>query len=197
MKNLTPNPIRVSKSRKNIKNNHKSPIIWLTGLSGSGKSTIANALEEYLFNKGINTCVLDGDNVRLGLNSDLSFSNEDRKENMRRIAEVSKITSQNGLLTITAFISPFENERLLCKDIIGDDFIEVHISTPIDICETRDVKGLYKKARNGEIKKFTGIDSPYEEPIKPNITIDTSNLEINSCVEVIIEYLNNNNYINL
>lgn len=194
MKNLTYHPTRVSKQTKNETYGHKSPTIWLTGLSGSGKSTIANRLEEILFDKGIKTTVLDGDNVRIGLNKDLGFSNDDRKENMRRIAEVSKLFSDSGIFTITAFISPFEDERNMCKDIIGDDFVLVHIATPIEECINRDPKGLYKKALNGEIKQFTGIDSPYEEPIDSDIILNTDN-GVDSCVELIIKYLISRKYV--
>jgi len=190
MNNLTYHPNRVSKKDKNTKYNHTSPVIWLTGLSGSGKSTIGNALEQALFERGIKTQVLDGDNIRMGLNKDLGFSDEDRKENMRRISEVAKLFSQSGTLTITAFISPFREERENCKQIIGEDnFIEVHVDADLDVCEERDPKGLYKKARAGEIKQFTGIDSPYEEPLRPDLVVESGKFSIEQCVDKIITYL--------
>lgn len=195
MSNIIANINLISKTDRNIKNNHLSPVIWLTGLSGSGKSTIANILEQKLFNEGIQTYVLDGDNIRLGLNNDLGFSDKDRKENMRRIAEVAKLFSNSGVLTITAFISPFSNERELCKQIIGEEnFIEVFVNTDLSTCEQRDPKGLYKKARAGEIKMFTGIDSPYEVPISPQLIIDTNDT-IDICINNIIVYLKSNNFI--
>jgi len=188
--NLVYHPNRVSKDFKNSKFKHKSPVIWLTGLSGSGKSTIGNALEQALFDRGIKTQVLDGDNIRMGLNKDLGFSDDDRKENMRRISEVAKLFSDSGTLTITAFISPFREEREKCKDIIGkDNFIEVFVDANLEVCEGRDPKGLYKKARNGEIPMFTGIDSPYEEPNNPDIVIETGKFSIEDCVDKLIVQL--------
>jgi len=187
MGNIEFHPNRVSKEDKNEKQNHKSPVVWLTGLSGSGKSTIGNSLEQALFDRGIKTQVLDGDNIRLGLNKDLGFNDEDRKENMRRISEVAKLFSDSGTLTIAAFISPFREQREECRKIIGEnDFIEVHINTDLDTCEQRDPKGLYKKARAGEIPRFTGIDSPYEEPLNPDLVIDSSKTPLNFCVAKII-----------
>lgn len=170
--------------------NTPKPVIWLTGLSGSGKSTIAAALEKFLLENGYSIKPLDGDNIRMGLNKDLGFSNQDRKENIRRISEVAKLFSDTGIITVTSFISPFDEDRLTAKNIIGgDNFIEVFIKTPLNICEIRDPKGLYKKARLGEIKNFTGIDSPYEEPKNPNIVLDTTTLTIEQCVQIIINYL--------
>ena len=152
----------------------KSKVLWLTGLSGSGKSTIAQDLERKLYNKGFLCQVLDGDNLRSGLNKNLGFSIEDREENIRRIAEISKLYLNTGIITICSFISPTEKIRAFAKSIIGEEnFIEVYINAPIEVCENRDVKGLYKKARKGEIKGFTGIDSPYEAPTNPNIEIKT------------------------
>lgn len=195
MKNVIYHSNRVSKFDKNLRLDHSSPVIWLTGLSGSGKSTIANALEKVLFDRNIKTQILDGDNIRLGLNKDLGFSDDDRKENMRRIAEVAKLFSDSGTLTITAFISPFSEERELCKKIIGnDDFIEVYVNTNLYVCESRDPKGLYKKARAGEIPMFTGIDSPYEPPTNPSIIIDTTK-SLHDCVNEIILYLEKINMI--
>lgn len=174
----------------------QAPVIWLTGLSGSGKSTIAEALQETLFDMGLQTRILDGDSVRDGLSSDLGFSDEDRKENMRRISEVAKLFSESGIFTITAFISPFEKERSQAKEIIGENnFIEIHVATPLDLCEERDPKGLYKKARAGEIPQFTGIDSPYEEPTHPDMIIKTRDMEVHDCVDEIIQYLVENNFL--
>lgn len=178
-KNLFPN--------KGLVKRDASPVIWLTGLSGSGKSTIANELELALENNGVKSYVLDGDNVRGGLNSDLGFSDEDRKENIRRIAEVAKLFSDSGTIAITAFISPFRVEREAAKEIIGkENFIEVYVNAPIEVCERRDVKGLYKKARAGEIKQFTGIDSPYEEPLRPDVIAESDRATISTCVEKIL-----------
>lgn len=182
--------------RKNLLN-QRPCILWFTGLSGSGKSTIANAVESKLFEMEIKTYLLDGDNVRHGLNSDLGFSEEDRVENIRRIGEVAKLFVDSGTITLTAFISPFKEDRKQVRDLVEkDEFIEVFIDTPLDTCESRDPKGLYQKARLGEIKNFTGIDSPYEAPGKPEIHIqnDTSNIDDN--INIIIDYLIKNGYIN-
>jgi adenylylsulfate kinase len=168
----------------------RSKVLWLTGLSGSGKSTIAQHLERKLYNEGFFTQVLDGDNIRSGLNSNLSFSPEDRTENIRRISEIAKLYLHSGVVTINSFISPTIAIRQMAKDIIGaEDFIEVYINTPLEVCEARDVKGLYKKARKGEIKGFTGIDAPYEAPINPNIEVKTHNMTIDESVDVIYNYL--------
>ena len=184
------------KDREKIKN-QKACVIWLTGLSGSGKSTIANELEYRLNKMKHHTYLLDGDNIRSGLNSDLGFSEKDREENIRRISEVAKLFLEAGIITITAFISPFKKDREKARDIIGEDFIEVFVDTPIKECIKRDPKGLYKKALNGEIKEFTGINSPYEEPTNPDIHIDTTNNDIVSSVDLIIKYLNDKGYINV
>ena len=157
----------------------KAKVLWLTGLSGSGKSTIAQDLERKLYNQGFLCQVLDGDNIRSGLNNNLGFSIEDREENIRRIAEISKLYLHTGVITICSFISPTEKIRAFAKKIIGEqDFVEVYINAPIEVCEDRDVKGLYKKARSGEIKGFTGIDSPYEEPTNPAIEIKTDECSV-------------------
>jgi len=168
--------------------NQHSKVIWFTGLSGSGKTTLARELEKHLFQMGFLTQVLDGDNIRSGINNNLGFTDEDRTENIRRIAEVSKLLINSGVITINSFISPTDKIRNLAIDIIGrKDFIEVFLSTPLDVCEQRDVKGLYKKARLGLIKDFTGIDSPFESPSDPDIELDTSNISIADCVKIIID----------
>ncbi len=180
----------VTKEEREALNNHKGGIIWFTGLSGSGKSTLANALEDRLNKSGVRTYVLDGDNVRNGLNKDLGFSDEDRVENIRRIGEVSKLMLDAGIVVMTAFISPFRADRDIVRGLVGDgEFIEVYAEADLDICEERDPKGLYKKARAGEIPEFTGISSPYEAPETPEITINTGTSEIPDCVDQLVEYL--------
>lgn len=181
-----------SRSDKERQLGQRGATIWFTGLSGSGKSTIAIALEERLSREGILCRILDGDNIRTGINRGLGFSEEDRRENIRRIAEVCKLFTDTGIVTLAAFVSPTNELRELAREIIGDeDFIEVYVSTPLEECERRDVKGLYAKARRGEIRDFTGITSPFEVPVKPTLTIDTTNRDIESCVDevynVIIE----------
>lgn len=172
-----------------IKQNGFAPrLVWLTGLSGSGKSTLASAVESHFFKNGISTYILDGDNIRDGLNNDLDFSNESRKENIRRISEVSKLFLDAGVLVFTAFISPFQEDRMFAKSLVGaDNFIEVFVECPLEVCEERDVKGLYKKARAGEIKNFTGIDSPFEEPKNPDIRVNTADFSLEECVKQVIE----------
>ncbi len=167
----------------------KAITIWMTGLSGAGKSTLANALEKRLFAMGKHTMLLDGDNVRMGLNKNLGFTEEDRIENIRRIAEVSKLMNDAGLIVITSFISPFRQDRRNAKEIIKDAFVEVYISTPLEECEKRDVKGLYQKARDGKLPNFTGISSSYEEPEHPDIVVDTSKHGLDECVEILLEGL--------
>ena len=171
-------------------------ILWFTGLSGSGKSTIANALEEVLHNNKNFTYLLDGDNVRHGLNSNLGFDDASRIENIRRVGEVAKLFVDSGQIVLTAFISPFREDRELVKNLVEkDEFIEVFIDTPLEVCESRDPKGLYKKARAGEIPHFTGISSPYEQPEKANIHIKNDNISIEKACEQIIDFLIDNNYI--
>ena len=180
----------VSRDRRNKLNNHKSVVIWFTGLSGSGKSTLAHALEEKLYQKGCRTFVLDGDNVRHGLNSNLDFSEPGRTENIRRISEVSKLMLESGLIVMTAFISPFNKDRNEARKLISnDDFIEIYCKASLETCEARDVKGLYKRARAGEIKNYTGIDSPYEVPENPELTLDTDNETLNESVSKIYNFL--------
>ena len=170
--------------------NQKSIMIWFTGLSGSGKSTIAVALERELYTKGYLCKLLDGDNIRTGINKNLGFTEEDRKENIRRISEVSKLFIDTGIITIAAFISPTRELRALAKSIIGkDNFIEVFISTPLNVCEERDVKGLYAKARKGEISNFTGISAPFEAPENPDLSLDTSTLSIEESVNRLMELI--------
>jgi adenylylsulfate kinase len=180
----------VTRQRREQLNGHKSVILWFTGLSGSGKSTLAHALEEDLYQKNCRTIVLDGDNVRHGLCSDLGFSDEDRKENIRRIAELSKLTIESGVIALTAFISPFKSDRQDARDLVDkSDLIEVFCECPLHVCEKRDVKGLYRRARKGEIKEFTGISSPYEEPSDADIRINTSELSIEESIDRILTVL--------
>lgn len=184
----------VTRQRREQKNAHKSAVLWFTGLSGSGKSTLAHAVEEQLHQNGLNTFVLDGDNVRHGLCSDLGFSDDDRKENIRRISETAKLLLEAGIITLTSFISPFKAERATARSLIPHgDFIEIHCFCPLTVCEQRDVKGLYKKARLGEIKNFTGISSPYEEPDNPDLKIDTSQLTLEESVQQVIDLLRTRN----
>lgn len=187
---------RVSKHERSVQKNQKPCILWFTGLSGSGKSTIANALDTKLNELGKHTYLLDGDNVRHGLNRDLGFSDSERIENIRRIGEVSKLFVESGLIVITAFISPFRSDRKIVHELVGaGEFIEVFIDTPLEICELRDPKGLYKKARNGEIPAFTGISSPYEAPENPKIYISTIDQSIKESVDCIVSYMQNKGYL--
>jgi len=180
----------ITKQARQQRNQHKSCVVWFTGLSGSGKSSLANALDKELFSLGVQSYVLDGDNIRHGLNAGLGFSKEDRKENIRRIGEVSKLFVDSGQIVCTAFISPFIEDREQVRTLFPDgEFIEVYVKCPISICENRDPKGLYKKARSGEIMEFTGISSPYEEPIHPELVIETDKLTISQSVDTIITYL--------
>ncbi len=182
----------VNKQDRNNKNNHNSLMILFTGLSGSGKSTIASKLEQVLHAQNLQTYTLDGDNMRLGLNSDLGFSTEARNENLRRIGEVSKLMIDAGLITLAAFVSPLKSDRALIEKIVGsENFIEIFVNTSLEECERRDVKGLYAKARKGEIPNFTGISSPYEAPENPSLEINTENTSVEKAVEIITEYLKN------
>ena len=166
----------------------RAKVLWFTGLSGSGKSTIANGVENELHLMGYLTMLLDGDNVRAGINSNLSFSEDDRKENIRRIAEVSKLFVQAGVITLCSFVSPTEELRDLARGIIGkDDFIEIYVNTPVEVCERRDVKGLYAKARRGEIKDFTGVNAPFEEPANAEISLQAGNINVYECVKIVLQ----------
>ncbi|MFJ5795451.1 adenylyl-sulfate kinase [Bacillus atrophaeus] len=183
----------ITKEEYQQKNKHQSSILWLTGLSGSGKSTIANAAARELFEQGYQVVVLDGDNIRHGLNNDLGFSDEDRKENIRRIGEIAKLFVQQGTIVITAFISPFREDRKQVRQLVDEgEFLEIYIKCDLDICEQRDPKGLYKKARNGEIPFFTGIDSPYEEPEAPELVLDSGQNEREECKNQLIEFVKKN-----
>ena len=180
----------VTRRRRNQLNKHKSVVIWFTGLSGSGKSTLAHAVEEILFNKGCRTFVLDGDNVRHGLSSNLDYSHRDRTENIRRIGEVTKLMMKAGLIIMTAFISPFKEDRIAVRNLIPDgDFIEIYCNASLETCEERDFKGFYKRARAGEIKNYTGIDSPYEVPDNPELVIDTDKETLDESVSRIVSFL--------
>lgn len=186
--NISEHKYFVSKEQRNSKNQHKSLLLWFTGLSGSGKSTIASALEKKLFQEGYSTFALDGDNLRYGLNKDLGFSSEDRSENIRRISEVSKLMIDAGLVVLAAFVSPYEKDRDLVQKTVGtENFYEIYVSTSLEICEERDTKGLYKKARDGEIANMTGISAPYEPPMNPFITLDTEIMTIDQAVSSILE----------
>jgi len=187
----------VTRGRRNQSNNHQSVVLWFTGLSGSGKSTLAHVLEEKLFKKCCKTFVLDGDNVRHGLNSNLDFSDDDRKENIRRIGEVAKLMLESGLIVMTAFISPFREDRNAVRNLISNsDFIEIYCKASLETCEARDVKGLYKRARAGEIKNYTGIDSPYEAPENPELIIDTDKETLDESVSKIYSFLQSKAIIN-
>jgi adenylylsulfate kinase len=178
----------VTRERREEKNGHRGAVLWFTGLSGSGKSTLAHAVEEVLHQRGCRTFVLDGDNVRHGLCADLGFSTEDRIENIRRIGEVTKLFMEAGVIVLTAFISPYRADRERARDMIGQsDFVEIYCDASLEVCENRDMKGLYKKARAGQIAEFTGISAPYEVPIKADLMINTGSASLDDCVEQVIE----------
>ena len=194
--NITIQHVDVNKEGRGSAKHQKPCIIWLTGLSGAGKSTIANLVEQKLFAMGRHTYLLDGDNVRHGLNKDLGFTDGDRVENIRRIAEVAKLMLDAGLIVISAFISPFRSERRMARELVDEgEFVEVFVNTPLDVAEDRDVKGLYKKARRGELKNFTGVDSPYEAPEDPECDLRTAGYSADECAEQVVEYLQNNGYL--
>ncbi|MGM0837190.1 MAG: adenylyl-sulfate kinase [Bacillota bacterium] len=188
--NITWHETAITKEERRVQNGHGSSVLWFTGLSGSGKSTIANAVSKELYRQGINEYVLDGDNVRHGLNKDLGFSEKDRNENIRRIGEVAKLFVDSGKIVTTAFISPFRADREQVRKLFEEaEFIEVFVDCPLEECEKRDPKQLYAKARRGEIKNFTGISSPYEAPEKPEITIHSERLSVEESVTTILDYL--------
>lgn len=194
MKNITWHNTSIGKKERSSIKAQKPCVLWLTGLSGSGKSSLANAVEKKLFEKGYHTYLLDGDNVRMGLNKDLSFDEASRNENIRRIAELCKLFVDSGLIVLSAFISPFKKDRDMARALLDEgEFIEIFVDTPLEICEKRDVKGLYKKARNGEIKNFTGISSPYEKPLNAEIHIKDYDFDEN--VELILRYLEKNGFL--
>jgi adenylylsulfate kinase len=180
----------VTRERRNRLNNHKSVVVWFTGLSGSGKSTLAHSVEEELYKLGCRTFVLDGDNVRHGLSSNLTFSDDDRKENIRRIGETANLMMEAGVIAMTAFISPFKKDRNLVRQLLPqDDFVEIYCKASLEACESRDVKGLYKRARAGKIKNYTGIDSPYEAPDNPELVVDTESESLEESVDRVIDLL--------
>lgn len=187
---------KITRAERSVNKNQKPCLLWFTGLSGSGKSTIANALDVALHKRGYHTFLLDGDNVRHGLCSDLGFSDDDREENIRRVGEVCKLFADAGLIVMSAFISPFTSDRRMVRKLFpAGEFIEVFMDTPLKTCEERDPKGLYRKARSGEIKHFTGIDSPYEIPSHPELRLDTSTMSVEACVDTLIAYLLERNLI--
>lgn len=190
MSNIVWHDHKITRAERASNKNQKPCLLWFTGLSGSGKSTIANALDVALHERGYHTFLLDGDNVRHGLCSDLGFSDDDREENIRRVGEVCKLFADAGLIVMSAFISPFTSERRMVRKLFpAGEFIEVFMDAPLETCESRDPKGLYKKARSGEIKHFTGIDSPYEVPSHPELRLDTSQNTVEECVDSLIAYL--------
>lgn len=194
--NVTWHEHKVSKEERAKKNGHKGALLWFTGLSGAGKSTIANTVDHMLHEMGKRTMVLDGDNIRMGLNKNLGFSPEDRSENIRRIGEVGKLFVEAGLITTTAFISPYTADRDMVREILEPgEFIEIYVKASLDTCEQRDPKGLYKKARAGEIKGFTGIDAPYEEPTKPELVLDSDTKNVDELAKEVIAYLEKDGYL--
>lgn len=189
--NIVKHNYKTTKSQREALHGHKSYLIWFTGLSGSGKSTLANLIEVELHKKGLSTYILDGDNIRQGINKNLSFTPEDRTENIRRIGEISNLMIDAGVITLAAFISPYIKDREVVMQIVGpENFIEIYVNTSIEECERRDVKGLYKKARKGEIKNMTGISAPYEAPINPDLEIVTNGQSIEESVDQLLEFLN-------
>jgi adenylylsulfate kinase len=190
--NIVKHNYKTTKSQRERQHGHKVYLLWFTGLSGSGKSTLSNLVEVALHNKGLSTYILDGDNIRTGINKDLNFSPEDRTENIRRIAEISNLMLDAGVLTLAAFVSPYIKDREAVKQIVGaDNFIEIYVNTSLEECERRDVKGLYKKARAGEIKNMTGISAPYEAPTNPDFEIITDRQSIEDSVKEVLTFLNN------
>lgn len=190
MNNLFPIQTKVSLAQRQALLKQRAKLIWFTGLSGSGKSTLAVQLEAQLFALGYKTYLLDGDNIRVGLNKDLSFTDDGRVENIRRIGEVSKLFLDAGIIVLSAFISPFKADREQVKNIVGgENYLEVFVDTPLEVCEQRDVKGLYKKARAGEVKNFTGIDSPYEVPVTPDLILPTHKMSIEESLDALLKFV--------
>lgn len=188
--NLTWHESIITKEDREKLNGHKAVVLWFTGLSGSGKSTLAHAVEQVLYEKGCRTIVLDGDNVRHGLNKNLGFSPEDREENIRRIGEVAKLFTDAGVIALTAFISPYRADRDKARALVKEgEFVEVYLKCALDVCEERDIKGLYKKARAGEIKEFTGISAPYEEPLNPEVVVDTGVENLKESAQKVLAFL--------
>ncbi len=188
--NITWHQGDITRENREKLHGHQAACVWFTGLSGSGKSTLAHEVENQLFEMGCSTIVLDGDNIRFGLNKNLGFSPDDRKENIRRIGEVAKLFFEAGVITMTAFISPYKEDRDIARNIMPEGrFFEVYVEAPLDVCEQRDPKGLYKKARAGEIKGFTGIDAPYEAPNKPELVVNTGSSDLKACAKQVIEAL--------
>ncbi|MDT0642296.1 adenylyl-sulfate kinase [Zunongwangia sp. F363] len=195
MKNLFLEEEALSREEKINLKGHKPTVVWFTGLSGAGKSTLAKLLEKELFKRSVHTCLLDGDNIRSGLNCNLHFTEEDRTENLRRVAEVAKLFLESGIVVISAFITPLASDRQLIKDIVGEEnFLEIFVSTSLEECEKRDVKGLYQKARAGEITNFTGISAPYEKPVAPDVEVSTEDsaleVEITKILEIVESRIN-------
>jgi len=181
---------KTTKLQREQLHGHKAYLLWFTGLSGSGKSTLANLVEIALYQQGISTCILDGDNIRQGINKDLSFSPQDRSENIRRIAEISTLMLDAGVITLAAFVSPYVKDRNQVEQIVGaDNFIKIYVNTSLEECERRDVKGLYKKARSGEIKNMTGVSAPYEAPVNPDLEVITDGHTIEESVQTILEFI--------
>ena len=196
VKNIVWHNATITKEDRHRKNGHKSAILWYTGLSGAGKSTLANKVEEKLFERGYNTYVLDGDNIRMGLNKGLGFDAEARKENIRRIGEVAKLFVDAGVIVSTAFVSPYTADRDLVRALVPEgEFVEIYVAASLEVCETRDTKGLYKKARAGEIKNFTGISDPYEAPENAELTVDTGGQTLDESAEAVLNYLESKGYI--
>ena len=187
---IIPHQHAISKEDRERQNGHKGHVLWFTGLSGSGKSTVASAVERELHQQGIRTFILDGDNVRTGLNSDLDFSAASREENIRRIAHVSALMKDAGLVVLSAFVSPYQKDRDFVRECARGDFSEIFISTPLEVCEQRDVKGLYAKARAGEISNFTGISAPFEEPTNPELDVPTHQMSIEEATAMVVDYIN-------
>ncbi|MFB9759835.1 adenylyl-sulfate kinase [Ectobacillus funiculus] len=197
-KNIFQHHFIVTKKARQTLHKHKSCILWFTGLSGSGKSTIANAVESKLHDLNISTYILDGDNLRKGLNQDLGFSVEDRKENIRRAGEIAKLFVDCGIIVLATFISPYRSDRETVRSKVDkDELIEIYVDCTLENCEARDPKGLYKKARKGEIKDFTGVSSPYETPVNPEIVLDSNQCSVEECARQVIDFLKNNDYLSV